>query len=371
MNPDKEITQNLLSNTGITLDGQNPYDIQVYHSDFYSRILKDGARGLGESYVEGWWECKKLDEFFKRLFEQNVESKARQHWRLWSVQLQNSLFNRYPEQVGLQAELHREGRDFTFYQKMLGNMLLYQCADWDGLTDLQSAQEQRLLLVCEQLQLKKGETLLDLGCGWGGLAFYAAKHYGVKVVGVTSSVQQFHYATKLCKGLPIQILLKDIREIKGVYDKIVCIRQYDDGGELNYKELIETAYSKLKYGGIGVFDLLSSSKAGKNQSTILRDFVFPENFSLRRLAQTVGLVEKYFVLDEMEHLSKDYVKTLHSWQQNFKKHTGKIKTDREMQFYRKWNYYLSCLTAAFKSREYKLYSYVVTKSNQQQRKVEL
>ncbi|PKO99340.1 MAG: hypothetical protein CVU03_02150 [Bacteroidetes bacterium HGW-Bacteroidetes-2] len=296
MNPYKEIIENLLEQAGITIEGQKPYDIRVYHPDFYRRILKDGARGLGESYVEGWWECKRLDRFFNRVFDYQVEQQANQQVRLWSLELQDNLFMRFPGKEDLQACLHREAADYPFYQKMLGSFLLYQSGDWQGVSDINTAQEQRLLTVCEQLQLKKDETLLDMSCGWGGLAFYAAKHYGVKVVGVTQSQQQHAYATKLCKGLPITIVLKDQREIKGVFDKIVSLQQYDDGGVMNYKAFMETVDFKLKRTGIGVFDLFSSGKSGNNQSALLNDFVLPKHRPLRRLAQTIGLVEKHFVL---------------------------------------------------------------------------
>ena len=113
---------------------------------------------------------------------------------------------------------------------MLDPYMQYSCGYWKDATTLEEAQEAKLRMICEKLQLQPGMRLLDIGCGWGGLSAYAAKHYGVSVVGVTISAEQQKLAQARCAGLDVQILLQDYRDLHQQFDRIVSVGMFEHVG---------------------------------------------------------------------------------------------------------------------------------------------
>ena len=124
------------------------------------------------------------------------------------------------------AEVHYD-LDNHFYEKMLDKRMIYSCGYWKNTDNLDDAQYAKLDLICKKLQLKKGEALLDIGCGWGGMAKFAAENYGVNVTGVTISKEQAALARQACKGLSVDILIQDYRHVAGQFDKIVSIGMFE------------------------------------------------------------------------------------------------------------------------------------------------
>jgi cyclopropane-fatty-acyl-phospholipid synthase len=175
-----------------------PWDIRINDERFYHRIMIEGSLGLGESYMEGWWDCDRIDEFFSRIMPLDPQKRIRNEWRLFSRLLYASLVN-----------TGRKSRDFVvgekhydigndLFKKMLDKRMVYSCAYWKDALDLAEAQERKLDLTCRKLGLKRGDRVLDIGCGWGGFARYAAERYGVKVVGITVSQQQQELGMQMC-----------------------------------------------------------------------------------------------------------------------------------------------------------------------------
>ncbi|KAA3662862.1 MAG: methyltransferase domain-containing protein, partial [Calditrichaeota bacterium] len=190
------VVRELLSIAGITVNGDKSYDIQVHNSDFYQRLLSDGSLGSGESYMDGWWDCPALDQFFERVVRAKLDRKFRGNWKLLLPVLKSKLINlqkiRRAFQVG---ERHYDtGNDL--YTAMLDKRMNYTCGYWKNATDLDSAQEAKLDLVCRKINLQTGMRILDLGCGFGAFAGYAAEKYGVHVTGVTVSRKQVELANE-------------------------------------------------------------------------------------------------------------------------------------------------------------------------------
>ena len=196
----KRIVQELLAHAEVEIDGNNPWDIQVHNDDFYRRVLSEGTLGLGESYMDGWWDCDQIDVLFYKLIMAELHTKVRKKGFLWAV-LQAKLFNLQSRKRALRdIQSHYDvGNDL--YQKMLDKRMVYTCAYWKDANNLDEAQEAKLDLVCRKVGLQPGMRILDIGCGWGSWAKYAAEKYGVEVVGVTLA-EEVHLSQRGFAGSP-------------------------------------------------------------------------------------------------------------------------------------------------------------------------
>ena len=232
----KDKVQELLNLADVKINGNRPWDLQVHNEKLYSRVLAQGSIGFGEAYMDGWWNVKDLDKFFTKIFLSRINRKIVTFPLIWNF-LKSKLTNLQTKAGSKKvAETHYDlGNDF--YANMLDKRMQYTCAYWKGAKGLDRAQENKLDLVCKKLVLKKGDRVLELGCGWGGFAEYAAKKYGCHVTAYNISEEQVKYAREKCKGLPVEIIKADYREAKGTYDKVVSIGMCEHVGYKNYRNL--------------------------------------------------------------------------------------------------------------------------------------
>jgi len=223
----KEKIQKLLAFADIKINGKRPWDIKVHNEKVYDRVLADGHLGLGESYMDGWWDCDKIDEFISRLLSADIKNKMGISLNLVSGYLKAKMVNMQSKNRAFQiGEEHYDiGNDL--YKYMLDKRLTYTCAYWKNAKNLDKAQEAKLDLVCRKLRLKSGQKVLDIGCGWGSFMKYAAEKYKVKCVGVTVSKEQVELGRKLCKGLPVEFRLQDYREVNDKFDHIVSLGMFE------------------------------------------------------------------------------------------------------------------------------------------------
>jgi cyclopropane-fatty-acyl-phospholipid synthase len=181
---------------GVTINGSAPADPQIHNRELARRAFIEGSMGLGEAYMEGWWDCEALDELATRAMrasiDQKIENKARLVFEIAKARVFNFQKKSRAFQVG---EKHYDtGNDL--FEIMLDPTMSYSCGYWKGASNLYEAQVNKLDLLCRKLQLEKGMKLLDIGSGWGGLAEHAARNYGVEVLGVTVSKEQAALATE-------------------------------------------------------------------------------------------------------------------------------------------------------------------------------
>ena len=224
-----------LDHAGVTLNGNQPSDIHVHDSRFFKRVITQGSMGLGESYMEGWWECQKLDEFMHRLIRAELNATNFFSWKLFLSLAKNLFLNMQSKQKArIVGKKHYDlGNDL--FEHMLDKRMTYSCAYWKNAANLDEAQEHKLDLICKKLDLKPGMRVLDIGCGWGSFAKYAAANYGCQVVGITISQKQLELAQELCQGLPIELRLQDYREVNETFDRIVSVGQLEHVGYKNYR----------------------------------------------------------------------------------------------------------------------------------------
>ncbi len=202
-----------LIQANIHICGDKPGDIQVHNLDLYERVLREGSLGLGESYMDGWYDCDHLDEFIYRLFTAGLYQKTLGAWKSRTLASIPHCSTRSPTKRRLKSERNTTTSGTIFSRRCSAPTMTYSCAYWKDVNNLDQAQESKLDLICRKLLLKEGMRVLDIGCGWGAFAQYAARNYGVQIVGITISQEQAVYARTKCEGLPVEIRFQDYREM--------------------------------------------------------------------------------------------------------------------------------------------------------------
>ncbi len=245
----KTIVVELAAKAGVTVNGTNPWDIQVYNDDFYSRVIRQPHLGLGESYPEGWWDCPQLDGFFFHILRATLDDDLK-NWRMALHFLKATVIN-YQTKSRAVTVAHKHydiGNDL--YKPMLGKSMAYTCGYWKDAKNLDEAQEHKFELICKKIGLKPGMSVLDLGCGFGSFLKYAAEHYKITGVGVNISREQIKYAREACAGLPLEFQLIDYRDAKGSFDRVVSIGLTEHIGHKNYRGFLKLASDRLKDDGL-------------------------------------------------------------------------------------------------------------------------
>ncbi len=352
----KSTTQKILDLVDVKINGNNPWDIVVHNEDFYKRVLTEGELGLGESYMDGWWDCESIDQFIYRVLRSRLDEKIK---RKLSVLLPIALafiFNRQSKRRAyIIGEKHYDLGN-NLFQNMLDRRMNYSSAYWKDAQTLDEAQENKLELICKKLQLKPGMKVLDIGCGWGAFGKYAAEMYKVKVVGVTVSKEQIKLGKELCKGLPVEFRMQDYRllnapekSLREKFDRIVSVGMIEHVGYKNYRTYFKTAERCLNDDGLFLLHTIGESRSVKSIDPWTDKYIFP-NGMLPSIAQIGKVIENLFVMEDWHNFGADYDKTLMAWYNNFKNNWNIIKSDYSERFYRMWKYFLLSSAGAFRAR---------------------
>ncbi len=355
----KTKAEQILAEAGISVNGRSDWDIKVKDEQLYPKVFAGGSLALGEAYMAGMWDCERLDEFFTRIFKADLSK----HFNSPSMilhYLEAKLINMQSKSKAFEVGQKHYDLGNELYKAMLDKRMLYTCAYWKNAKNLDDAQEKKLKLTCDKLQLEKGMVLLDIGCGWGGLAKYAAENYGVSVVGITVSKNQASYAKTLCKGLPIEIRLQDYRQLNKKFDRIVSLGMLEHVGCKNYKTYMQVASSCLKDDGLFLLHTIGANISTNAIEPWLHKYIFP-NATLPSIKQIGESLEKTFVMEDWHNFGPHYDKTLMSWFENFDKNWQKVKSKYGEKFYRMWKYYLLFSAATFRSRSNQLWQIVLSK----------
>lgn len=354
------IIRQLLDSANVTVNGPNPWDIQVHDSRFYNRVLQEVELGLGESYMDGWWDCQALDQFVDRVLRARLDKKIRGNWKILYHMLRSRLFNLQTSSRAFEIGEHHYDLGNDLYRAMLDTRLNYTCAYWRNATNLDEAQEAKLELVCQKIGLEPGMTVLELGCGWGSFAKYAAEKYGAEVLGVTVSTEQVDLGMELCRGLPVELRLQDYREMEGQYDRVISIGVMEHVGAKNYRTYMEVVDRTLKLGGIGFFHTIGANTNKYTTNAWTEKYIFP-NSMLPSFTQLAASMEGLFVIEDWHNFGPDYDPTLMAWHTNFERAWPQLKAHYGERFYRMWNFYLLCSAGGFRSRYTQLWQVVFSR----------
>ena len=352
--------QQILSQAGITINGNKPWDIRVHTPEFYKQVMAQGSLGLGEAYLDGWWDSPRLDQVFTRLLQSQIDKKVAK-WRLMIPYLKANLSNlQNKTKARIVGEKHYDiGNDL--YAAMLDKRMVYTCGYWKNAKTLDEAQEAKLDLVCRKLGLRKGQKVLDIGCGWGSFAKYAAEKYKVKVVGITISKEQVALARERCKGLPVEIRLQDYREVNEKFDHIVSLGMFEHVGYKNYRTYMKKVRQCLKDDGLFLLHTIGGNRSVRMTDAWIGKYIFP-NSMLPSIKQIGESIENILVMEDWHNFGADYDKTLMAWFNNFNKNWLKLKVKYSERFYRMWKYYLLSCAGSFRSRRNQLWQIVLSKN---------
>ncbi|MGR9106547.1 MAG: cyclopropane fatty acyl phospholipid synthase [Gammaproteobacteria bacterium] len=355
----------LLNRAGITVNGDKPWDIQIHNPEVFNRILTQGSLGLGEAYLDGWWSCEQIDAFVYRLYVANLPSRIT-NWIDRAALVATLLRNLQAGSRTFTVGKHHYDIGNDLYRVMLGERMVYSCGYWKAACNLDAAQEAKLDLVCRKLFLEPGMRVLDIGCGWGGAAKFAAERYGVQVVGVTVSEQQANVARDHCKGLPIEIKLQDYKSVEGRFDRIFSLGMFEHVGFKNYATYMRFVANHLADDGLFLLHTVGANYTDRIGNAWVEKYIFP-NSMLPSIAQIGRATESVLVMEDWQNFGPDYDKTLLAWFANFEACWPQLKARYNQRFYRMWKYYLLSFAGAFRARENQLWQIVFSRKRYRQR----
>jgi cyclopropane-fatty-acyl-phospholipid synthase len=360
------IINRLLVSADVKIDGGRPWDIKVRDPAVYKRVLARGSVGFGEAYMDGLWDSDRLDETFTRLLAVDIDTRILKLMRLRV--LAATAFNYFSHKfASLQSryrafevgERHYDiGNDV--YQAMLDSRMNYSCGYWQDADNLEQAQRNKLDLICRKLDLKPGEKLLDIGCGWGSMAQYAAQHYGVEVTGITISKNQQQLAQERCRGLPVNIKLLDYRDLSGTFDKVVSIGMFEHVGARNYKAFFDVVRRVMSDEGLFLLHTIGDYYTSDTTDPWINKYIFPNGHlpSAQRIARAI---EPRLIMRDWHNFGPDYDRTIRAWWHNFDNAWPDLKQNYDERFYRMWKYYLHCCMGLFRSGQGQLWQIVFSR----------
>ena len=365
----REIVQRLAEKADIRINGNRPWDIQVHNDKLYARVLRQGTLGLGEAYMDGWWDCEAMDAMFCRALRARIEQAFTRNMPFRLTEAAQAVFNLQSRARAFMVARAHYDTDPALFRTMLGPTMQYSCARWEGVdavggAGLDAAQEQKMEMICRKLALEPGMTVLDIGCGWGTLALHMAEEHGVQVTGITVSREQLAFAQDKAasSGADVEYRLMDYRSLRGEWDRVVSVGMFEHVGRRNYREFMDIARNCLKSGGLFLLHSIGSNGAygvGAGADPWLTHYIFP-NGVLPSPATLVDALERDFILEDWQNFGVDYDKTLMAWYENFEQglRDGAFScTERQHRMYQ---YYLLSCAGAFRARSIQLWQLVLS-----------
>lgn len=359
----KDIIENLLLKADIKINGSRPWDITVHNNEVFDHILRFGTLGIGETYMDGLWDCKQLDEMINKAMVANIPEKLSGQEKLSLVlkKIQQIINPQKISKVKKDVPFHYDKGNLLF-ENMLDKHMTYTCAYWKNAEDLDQAQENKLNLVCKKLNLKPSMNVLDIGCGWGSFMKFASENYQVQCDGLTLSKEQKKLGETRCKHLPVNFILNDYREFdpNKQYDRIVSIGMLEHVGPKNYHDFFRCAHKLMKDDGVFLLHTIGGFASVQETDPWIKKYIFP-NGVIPSLSQLGCSMEKKFIVEDLHNIGPNYDKTLMAWYNNFHKNWKIISDHYDERFYRMWKFYLLSCAGSFRSRVLNTWQFALTK----------
>ena len=339
-------------------------EVTIHHPRAYWRVLSGGTIASGEAYIDGDWSSRNLTDV-TRLFSANMATmeamKAKQHWWTRAALKTTHLAKRNTvdgsrKNISAHYDLGNE-----FFALFLDPSMMYSSAVYPHPdASLAEAAEHKLALICDALELKPSDELVEVGTGWGGMAIYAAEHYGCKVTTTTISKEQFEHTQQQVKerGLEQQItvLCEDYRNLKGKFDKLVSIEMIEAVGHEFYESYFRCVSQLLKPEGKAVIQAITIPDQRYNMARhsvdYIKRYIFPGGClpSLKVIADNLSRHTDMELID-LRDITLDYAKTLEAWHHGFLEQLEKVRDmGFDDRFIRMWRFYLSYCEGGFRER---------------------
>jgi len=348
----------------LTEDFPNAMQLYVLDPKFYSDIAFGGAIGAAEAYMCGYWTCNELVDLLRILIRnRDVLEQVDSGLALLSAPLRKAFHalnknTRKGSRKNIAAH-YDLGNDF--YKLWLDPKMMYSCAYFDKPdTPLQTAATEKLDRICRKLDLSAGDSVIEIGTGWGGFAIHAAKYYGCRVTTTTISEQQFDYAKQAVKAAGLEdritLLLQDYRDLQGNFDKLVSIEMIEAVGHEFHDRFFKKCRDLLKPDGQMLLQAITIADQRYDQYKTSVDFInryiFPGGClaSVTDMSRTMTTHTDMRVI-HLEDIGPHYATTLHHWHDRF---LVRIEDVRKLGysdvFLRMWQYYLCYCESAFIER---------------------
>ena len=352
-----------LAEVDIKLGGDRPWDVRVHDSRTYGRIVRQGSLGLGESFMDGWWECDQLGEMLTRALTlpalEALAHRGTLKMRLVRLLTNPQTIRKSKKEVGRTHYVHRN----RFYQLMLDPLMLYTCGYWDekiGASDLDSAQRAKLDLVAVKLGLKPGMKVLDIGCGWGGAAYHLARNYGVEVTGLTLSESQLEMAEERCSGVSASFEMCDYRLHQKRYDRVYSIGMFEHVGDKNHRTYMKKVQQLLEPEGLSLLQSIGQNPGLPFNDPWIDKYIFPGSLIPSCIDISTAL-DGVLIMEDWQNFGLHYVPTLDGWAENLRRNEEEILSSlcdkREL---RMWHFYLASSAAYFRARQLQLFQVLMS-----------
>jgi cyclopropane-fatty-acyl-phospholipid synthase len=358
------------------VDGPNPgpvAEIEIHNPDVFARLIREGDLGFADAYLEGWWSTPDLQAFMDVVHADNDDVYdsfgGLQIMRLYE-RLRHWMNQNTKEQAKKNISAHYDlGNDF--YQLWLDDTMTYSSAIFEtGQESLENAQIAKYASMVDQMGAKPGDHVLEIGCGWGGFAEYAAKERGLQVTCLTISQEQFDYAVarmeKMGLSDKVEIKLQDYRDETGVYDGIASIEMFEAVGEKYWPAYFDTVKNRLKPGANATLQIITVEdkrfEAYRKGVDFIQKYIFPGGMLpsptvLRKEVEKAGLS----VMKSIE-FGESYSQTLRRWHDTFNERWDEVSLlGFDGRFRRMWNFYLTSCAAGFHAGSIDVTQITVTK----------
>ncbi|KAA9009825.1 SAM-dependent methyltransferase [Histidinibacterium aquaticum] len=343
-------------------EGPNPGPVaeaHIHNTDCFARLIRDGDLGFCEAYVDGWWTTPDLLAFFDFMHADNAALfdgfpgfalvRAYEKLRFW---MHSNTRSQARRNIAAHYDLGN-----AFYGLWLDETMTYSSALFEtGQESLEAAQTKKYASMVDQMGTKPGDHVLEIGCGWGGFAEYAAKERGLHVTGLTISREQFDFAQERIRkaGLQDQVTFKlqDYRDERGTYDGIASIEMFEAVGERYWPTYWQTVRDRLKPGRTGTFQIITVQderwELYRRSRDFIQKYIFPGGMlpspgKLREEIDRAGLALKRKI-----DFAESYSITLRRWHETFNEQWDEIaRLGFDERFRRMWNVYLTSCAATF------------------------
>lgn len=343
--------------------------MRVRDERLYDRVLAGGTLAVGESYMDGWWDVERLDEFFARVHRARLDRRIRPLPVVAQV-VRSKVSNLQVRGRSRRVADRHYDLSNELYAAMLGPTMQYTCAYYGATGEdltLDDAQRRKLELIAAKLHLQPGMTVLELGGGFGELARHLAANHGCRVVSYNISRRQVEWARERSAGLPVEFRLQDYREAASDasrYDRVVSIGLMEHVGPKNYRRFFELVRERLAPGGLGLVHTIGGLVSRTTTDPWIDRYIFPGGVipSERQLTEAK---EGLLVLEDWHNFGPDYDRTLLAWDANFRAAWPALSRDGRLdeRFYRMWRYYLMGSAGAFRARTLNLWQMVLSRGD--------
>lgn len=355
----RRYVERMIEPADIRLDGGRAWDVRIHDERTFRRVLTSGTLGLGESYMDGWWDCDAIDQLVHRARMLGIDRKLSSPVK-WAMAVEAKVRNlQSPRRAFEVGERHYDiGNDL--YERMLDRRMIYSCGYWRDADDLDEAQEAKLMLVANKLGLEAGMRVLDIGCGWGGAAQFFAERFACEVVAITISKEQAELARSRCRDLPIEVRIQDYRDLDEPFDRIYSIGMFEHVGVKNYRTYMDTVRRCLRDAdGLTLIHTIGTRHSRTTNDPWVARYIFP-NSMLPSAAQITEAAEGLLVLEDWQNFGVDYDRTLMSWHERISRAWDEIPLYDE-RFRRMWDFYLLSSAGSFRSNSIHLWQVVFSR----------